>query len=196
MTSMSTNNTITDRYNKLTLRQLIIMFVLLWSGVSSNALADTNRGYELKAAFLYNFARFTSWPENGLGDNNTFLLCMGGKSPFGDALSTINGKHVHGKELISIEIGSANDVAQCDMLFIGETDQGTLADFLEQSITNNILTVAEAPGFAKQGGMIELIEADRKIRFDINIRTARKAGLDISSRLLKLAREIYGVEDL
>jgi hypothetical protein len=145
--------------------------------------------YQIKAAFIYNFARFTDWPSTAFSASDSpMIIGVLGKNVFGDDLAnTVNGKTINGHPLKFKHFDSVTDAAHCQVLFISAPGKGDLPKILQQLQGTNILTISETDGFIEAGGMINLEIVDQKVRFEINNETAKKAGLNISSKLLSLA---------
>ena len=153
------------------------------------AAAETSREYLIKAAFLYNFAKFTEWPAGSFPDSAAPLdVCVFGEDPFGGALESIAGKTIRGRRVAVHRVASIEAGAACHLLFISASEATRLAGILESLRGRPVLTIAEMPGFARSGGIINLkTNPDDRIRFEINIGIARRVGLRLSSKLLKLA---------
>jgi hypothetical protein len=145
--------------------------------------------YQIKAAFIYNFARFTDWPAGAFaGANSPMTLGVLGKNVFGDDLANaINGKTINGHPLQFKHFDSIPDATNCQVLFISASEKDDLSKILAQLHGTSILTISETDGFMEAGGMINLTIVDQKVRFEINNDAAKKAGLTISSKLLSLA---------
>jgi hypothetical protein len=145
--------------------------------------------YQLKAAFLFNFAKFVEWPPEAFtGSNSPMVICVLGPSPFGsDLAQTIQGKSVNGRPLNVQEVRSASEARKCHILFISAPEQKKLPEIFESLRGSSVLTVSETERFTEAGGMINFVSQDNKIRFQINDKAARSAGLKISSKLLSLA---------
>ncbi len=162
------------------------LLVLLLPG---NSLADNaaQEEYQIKAAFLYNFARFTNWP---LSDSGTFRLCILGSDPFNGYVDSLRDKPVHDQPLVVARIKQVSEAEHCQLLFISKS----LSDQVEEIITalgrQPALTVSDIDNFIGRGGIIGFLVADNKIRFEINITEASKTGLSISSKLLSLATTV------
>jgi hypothetical protein len=146
--------------------------------------------YEVKAAFLYNFAKFVEWPtDTGLPAGSSLELCVLGEDPFGEALDrTVAGKVIDDRTLAARRLGSVQDVPGCAILFVGASEGRRLAEVLGHLRGRPVLTVSDADGFAEAGGMIGLFIENSRVRFAINVGAAASAHLTISSRLLSLAR--------
>ena len=144
--------------------------------------------YAVKAAYLYNFAKFVEWPPGAFSKNDApLVICIAGDNPFGDTLTVISNKTVdnHPVEVRNTSVMASFD--RCHIIFISRAEQGRFKTVLAKLARLPILTVSDISGFAQFGGMIELFEAEQRIRFNININAARQANLRLSSQLLKLA---------
>ena len=170
----------------------LTVLALLLGGTTSTLGGEVGtREYQLKAAFLYNFAKFVEWPGQTSADNgNGFVLCLLGKDPFGTALDTIEGKLVKGRPIQILAIAGGQSVSDCDMAFVGADDARRVSELLEPMQGLAILTIGEAENFTERGGMIRLLIESNKVRFDINNQAANDHGLRISSQLLKLAKHV------
>ena len=158
---------------------------------NTNAEQISSREYMIKAAFLYNFAKFIEWPPKTFEDSKSPVrLCVLGKNPFGIALESIEGKTIHGRKLIIEQLNSTKEIKICHMLFISESEKKQLDYILNNIKDLNVLTIGDTENFARLGVIINLTMAKKKIRFKINLDAANRAGLKISSKLLKLANII------
>ena len=152
--------------------------------------AQPSREYVVKAAFLYNFTKFVDWPLEAFPDPEQVELCVLGENPFDSALASMVGKSVRGRKVSVSQIGRVEDGLGCQLVFVSPSERERLAEILTFSSAQNWLTVSDIEGFAQRGGVIGLITVDNKVRFEINLTAARRAGLNISSSLLKLAKVI------
>lgn len=144
----------------------------------------SSREYEIKAAYLYNFIKYVDWPTT----KDTITIGVLGGNPFGEALAPLNGKMAKGKRIIVKELGSAREAQNCQMIFVSSSEKQRLQEIFENSKSAHVLTVGEMQGFAQGGGIINFIEENNKVRFEINEEAAHRTGLTISSELLKLAK--------
>ncbi len=176
-------------FNK-TIKIFISALFFLTSIVSSGNAADDLVGeYLVKAAFLYNFAKFVEWPDDAFTDSSSPIkLCILGDDPFGVAIESIRGKTVRGRKLIIKFISRAANLESCHILFVSTSEKDKL-ELVFQHIKNlNVLTVGDAPHFTSCGGIINLFKVKTRVKFEINIDAAKAAELKISSKLLKLAK--------
>lgn len=153
-----------------------------------SAWADNLAEYRLKAAFLYNFVSFTEWSA-GLG--NTLNLCVYGPDPFGADLDKLQGRSVAGRSLAVRRTNSVDALVNCQVVFITRPVIGNLPRVLDQLSGKPVLTVADTPGAARQGVAINMGMEQNKILFEVNLGAAHDNGLALSSKLLRLAKEIY-----
>ncbi|MFV1972985.1 MAG: YfiR family protein [Thiohalobacterales bacterium] len=142
--------------------------------------------YRIKAAFLYNFTRFVNWPAD-IAQPDRFTICILGADPFGEAIDSLAGKAINGKQMDILRLPGSHVPGECRVVYISNSESGHLDSILAPLGARPVLTVSDSPAFAEQGGIIRLKLVDMKVRFDINIDAARRAGLNISSKLLSLA---------
>lgn len=175
----------------MTLKFAIALFAL-WSVTAGSASADDKDIHEdeVKAAFVYNFAKFVEWPAGKV--NDAINLCILGDSPLGfSALKTIDGRNVQDKPLVTKLLNKADELKDCHIVFIAASEHPKIQQRLKAAHQQHALTVSDMAGFAEAGGIIGLVKTDERIRFEINLLAAKDAGLMISSRLLSLALAIY-----
>lgn len=162
------------------------------------ALAEerTSDEYQVKAAYLLNFAKFVEWPPGVFSSPDApITLCVLGKSPFGSMLDAIQGKIVNGRKvLVSLSMDVQN-VKACHLLFIGASEEASLPFILKELKNTKILVTGDMQRFAQRGGVIGFVIRDMKIGFEINVDAARRSGITISSRLLSLARVVHDSPD-
>jgi hypothetical protein len=174
--------------------RLRVLAVVLLISAGSGAYAQGNEEYQVKAAFLFHFVQLVDWPSEALvNDEKSLTLCTFGKDPFGGALeTTLQGKSIGARALRIRHLKQVQEVQGCQLLFVGGNERKADASLLAGLKDQAILTVGEGDDFAKQGGMIGFCMENNKVRFDINVDTAVRAKLKISSRLLQLARSVIG----
>ena len=147
--------------------------------------------YQVKAAFLYNFAKFTEWPDEVLpGEEEPMVIGVLGEDPFGDTLDeTVLGKTVKGRHLRVRRVERISDgLRKCHIVFVSSSETTRLHELFEILRGAPVLLVGDTDGFARAGGMINFVLIQNRIRFEINVDAAEKVGLELSSRLLKLAK--------
>jgi len=154
----------------------------------SKVCAEKRSPYEIKAAGLYNFARFVQWPSEVFPDTGgSVIIGILGEDPFDDILKrTIKGKTVKGRKLSIRHFGEVDSIDSCHILFIGP-DRLDLERIFARTRGMKLLTVGETEGFASKGGMIGFVIRDNKIRCEINTNAVERSDLKISPKLLKVA---------
>lgn len=231
MRQTETNKTIGSRTNQKLIATFVGLFVvcafcnllvpqtmsqptsLAAVGLSKNA---TEVEYEVKAAFIYNFIKFTEWPtEKQESQDSSHQMTIGilGDNPFGSTFNPIIGKEAHGQKIALVEIPGFHEfyskyqnkdkafaayltqyqemIEACDVLFICESEKDHIDELLSYLSGKMILTISDLSGFAKKGGIIGFVKDNNKVRFEINLEAARKEGIKIRAQLLKLAKELY-----
>ncbi len=149
--------------------------------------------YQVKAAFLYNFAKFVEWPPGTFKtDKDPIRICVLGQDPFGPTLdNAVNGRKVLGRAFVIMPISDAAHASECQELFVSSSERRHLRSILANLRTAAVLTVGETEGFAAQGGMVNFKLEDGRVRLEINVDAAEEAKLRISSKVLNLS-EIVG----
>ncbi len=153
------------------------------------AQADATREYQIKAAFLLNFATFVSWLPEAFPDSEApFVIGVLGDDPFGAILDqVVEGERILDREAVVERYADVEEVDGCHILFISSSEGDDLDRIFAVLAGRSILTVGETPGFADQSGVIRFVLVDNRLRFQINPAAAEAAGLTISSKLLQLA---------
>src|ERR1700683_3314435 len=164
--------------------------------LAAGAQAQPATEYQVKAAFLFNFARFVEWPADAFPSVDSALqICVLGQDPFGrDFEQVIVDKTVNGHR---IEIAHPEGVPQartCQILFIGASEKVRLSSILQGLKGASVLIVGATPGFAALGGAINFVIDEGRVRFEINLKAAELAHLKISARLLTVAKVVLNGE--
>jgi len=168
----------------------VSILVLVLSCQHASAQTSTLREYEIKAAFLYQFANYTEWPPAALGDKDApFILGIYGENPFSDILNGFTNKFVHDRPIRIKKCSRLDEAKNCHLLFISSSEKSNLPAILADLKTRSILTVADSASFLDLGGIINLITANNKVGFEINVAAAEEAKLKISSQVLGLAKK-------
>jgi hypothetical protein len=169
-------------------------FALLFSAVLTGATALQAQSkvateYEIKAAFLYNFAKFVDWPPSAFNDPKQPMgICVYGRDLFGHALEDILlGKSIGDHPVLLGRAKQVSDLAGCQIIFLTASETPRLPEIIAFQGSRNVLIVGESEGFAAAGGTIQFVLDQNRVRFVINPDAAERAGLKISSKLLALA---------
>ncbi len=166
--------------------------------VAITAAAQSPRApeYEVKAAFLYNFAKFVEWPANAFAQPSAPLrICVLGRNPFGASLTSIvQGKSISGRPLESSQMQAPAETRPCHILFISRSDPDALRQALDTIGDLPVLTVSESDDFLRLGGMVNFVLEQDQVRFEVNLRAAERHRLKLSSKLLAVARVVKSGE--
>lgn len=171
----------------------IVAHMAMITHVSAYPLSASGHSeYEVKAAYLYNFGRFVAWPRDVPADHAPeFTICVLGRDPFGPALdTTISGEKIGGRSVVASRISEIEKASTCRVLFISSSESKRLKEVLAGLGRRSILTVSDMPEFVQQGGMVQFVLAEERVRFEINKAAAQQAGLSLSSELLKVAVKV------
>lgn len=154
--------------------------------LSAAAVAQTMPGHLVKAAFVFNFARFTEWPS--LAPGGRLEACVFGDDSLAAALAaTTRGQQIAGRAIEVSQPPGTAAWAACHLLFVADGRAREFVQALPAIRTQPVLTISDGNDFARLGGIIELFLEDGRMRFAINTTAADRAGLRLSSRLLGLA---------
>ncbi len=147
------------------------------------------RAAAVKAAFVYNFAKFTEWPPGTFGSQTTPIeLCFYDNSLAPAALAQLREKRIGARIVVIRQFEDIPPSGVCHVVYIGGQVDGTkLRDIIQYGEKSHVLTVSDAPRFAEEGGHIGLYSADNRLRFRINLEAARSSHISLSARLLQLA---------
>jgi hypothetical protein len=168
------------------------VFILATIFCAARVYCDENRrpaAHEIKAAYIYNFAKFVEWPNARFQKaGESIHVCVFGDDPIGPSLEAIEGKTAGNKKVSIKQITSLQNVRGCEILFISNSEEAYLAKILKVISGSPILTIGDTEGFAEQGVIINFYLKNRTVRFEINPKAAIRAGLRISSNLLRIAK--------
>ncbi len=172
---------------------LLITFVLVARPAEIKAVSDSDVSaeYIVKAAFLFKFINFVSWPEDAFSSSSDIRLCIIGWNPFGETIFVFDGKKVAGRTLRIEIIDSLKETKECHILYVSPSMMSRAGEIIKSVADRPVLTVGDTEGFAERGGIINLLKISNRIKFEINRTAAEKAGLHISSKLLNLAVKVY-----
>lgn len=154
------------------------------------SIARAESADQVKAAFLFNFARYVEWPQSSFAsDSDPLRLCVLGRAELQAVVEqTVSGRSVGNRPVEVSSVADLEATARCHLLFVGAGAGASAAAVSQKLGTAAVFTIADQPGFAAGGGIANFIQVDQKIRFEINPGAAKRAGLRISSSLLRLAK--------
>ncbi len=170
------------------LRPSAATILLLLAGMLT-AGAQVTREYDLKAAFLFNFAQFVEWPATAFGSSDApFTIGVLGADPFGTALDdVVRNEKVNGRQLIVLRYRSVEEIKGCQILFISESESPNAEQVVMALKGRNVLTVGDTDKIASSGGVIRFFPEKNRLRLRINVNAAKREKLTISSKLLRAA---------
>ena len=150
--------------------------------------------YEVKAAWLLNFARFVDWPTNTFESPETpIVVGIAGKDPFGRLVEkAFKEKTVKGRSLIVKRLTADHELSRCHILFVSAAERRRFRDICGKIRAMPVLTVGETDGFLDEGGSINFVLKEKSVRFEINLQAAQAAGLKLEANLLKVAISVRG----
>jgi YfiR/HmsC-like len=175
---------------------IVALLALGFLGASRVAAQPAPSEYQVKAAYLLNFARFVEWPADVLAPGAPLNVTIVGRDPFGGALDEVlHGKSANGHP-IRVHYQHWDNILTGDQIvFVGTSEESHLPQILLFLGHSSVLTVSDIDRFSLKGGIIELRMVGNRVRFDINRATAAKSKLFVSSRLLQLARALVESDD-
>lgn len=170
-------------------RLTLVVGLVLFS--SALPLFAQSKEYQLKAAFLYNFAKFVEWPERRfVNPQSPFVIGVLGENPFGDSLEkAVRGRRVSGRRIVVKQFRGMNSAHEAHLLFVGVSSQEQWHQ-QQRALGKGVLVVGETEWFANHGGTISFLLRGDKLRFRINMKSATAEGLKVSSQLQKLAVDV------
>lgn len=166
----------------------LLWLVLPWAATTAGAASE----YAVKAAFIHNIAKFVEWPKPAAGGDR-LRMCLLGENPFGEEIAVLRGKPVGRMAWEVLPVG-LEEIRACQVLFIPDSMQHQIGQIRRRINGNAVLTVGDTRGYAERGVMINFYLEDNKVRFEINREVAQRAGLRISSQLLRLGRIVTETE--
>lgn len=166
------------------------LWVLSLAGLLSLATVARSQDlpeYRLKAAFVYNFIVYTEWPA---ATGSTLNLCIHGTDPFGADIDGLQGKVAAGRQIVVHRKAAGEPLKDCQVVFVATSAIEALPRVLDSLKRRPVLTVADSSGAMRHGVVLNMNMVQGKVTFEANLQAAREAGLDLSSKLLRLATEV------
>ena len=163
--------------------------------------AEVHREYKIKAIYLYNFAKFTEWP---MDNNAPVVIGVIGENPFTEALNPAEMGKIKNRD-VAIRLfksfeeikerGNKESLRQCHLLFVSSSEEKDRDKILKAIEGSSVLSVAEMDGFLEAGGIIRFVVKDQKVAFELNLIALEKAGLTISSKIIRIANRVIDTEE-
>jgi hypothetical protein len=167
------------------------MALLLFAVRSAGAQVPRSE-YEVKAAYLLNFARYAEWPVAAPADPaDDFVICVLGRDPFGAVLErTVAGRRVLGRPVRVLRPGSRAEARLCQLAFIAGDPRAEVEPWLAEMRGRAVLTIGDGPAFTEAGGAIAFVPVAQTVRFEVNRNALEQAGVRLSSRVMALATRV------
>jgi len=185
MLAISKKNIMVKNGFRMHLSRIVLYLVL--SFLSLPLLANTNVEYPVKAGFIYNFIAFTDWPTQ----TDAINFCIHGKDFFQDSIDLLQHKTSNKGKIRVLRLDNETELEKCQAVFISRNVIESLSNILKRLKHKPILTIADSPDAASQGVMINMKVKNEQIVFEINLASTKASGLQISSKVLSLAVQIY-----
>jgi len=182
--------TVLRHYLCVCLCLLLALWVAISGGLVARAESPAPTMHQVQAAFLFNFAKFVTWPDDAFQrSENALIIGVLGEDPFGAVLEeTVRDKTVMGKKLAVKRFVRIQDAVKSHILFLSSSEESQLPQILKGLERATVLTVSDMEQFAERGGMVAFTVEDQKVRFNVNVDAVERAGLKMGSQLLKLAK--------
>lgn len=174
---------------------LVFSFICSFLTYRAETADPPDLEYRIKAAFLFNFAKFVDWPNHDASSTGpkAFTLCISGDNPFGDLLDTVSvTTAIKGKKVIIKYLEQPCSPEKCNIMYVGDTKPAQIKETLKCLGSDPILTVGESSNFNDLGGIIRFYLDNDRVKFEINREAAENRNLMISSQLLRLAKITRG----
>lgn len=157
--------------------------------LSFQAIGQTSE-YRLKAAFIYNFLPYIEWPaEDFPAANSPLIIGIMGTDPFGKEIDdTFRDKRINNRDVVIRRFKSADKIMPCHVLFVSRSERDRVDEVLRAVHGKSVFSISDIEGFAQAGGTLQFFLEGNKLRFEINPNAAKRARLQVSSKLLRLAK--------
>jgi hypothetical protein len=172
------------------IRQVGLPLALAWLLFAPSRATAQFDDRQVKAAFVLNFLKFVTWPAAPAAPDSPIEVVVLGADDLARALAQAStGQQIAGRAVVVRSIRKTGDIGDSPhLLFIGASERDRLPVLLRQLEGRPVLTVGDAAGYGTAGVVLNFYTSDSRIRFEANTTAAARAGLQISSHLLRLAR--------
>jgi hypothetical protein len=171
------------------LRRCLPWLALGLAAWASPAVAQVDER-ALKTAYLFNFIQFTQWP---VPPEEPFQLCVLGNTPLDEQLAGLEGKQVlNGLHIHLSHVAARDPLGGCHALYLDDSQRALAGEAITRLAGAPVLTITDSDGLADRGVMIEIHKRDQRLGFEVNLKVARRANLNFSARMLKLASYVAG----
>ena len=170
-------------------RRFALLFGFLTLACAANAQSPEDR---LKAAFVYNFVKFITWPGAAFASQTQITLCVVGKGGgIEEAFAPLAGRAAQGKSVMLRMGVDGNTLQGCELAYIAQSERSRMSGVLQGLAGSSVLTVSDVENFAMSGGMIGLLNEGNKVVFEVNLDEMNKANLKVNAQLLKVAKAVH-----
>ena len=173
------------------MEKILIWFIVLFSLLSFSTVQqpEVSQEYQVKAAFLFNFAQFVEWPADAFSEaQSPLVIGVLGEDPFGTLLEeTVSGEKSNGHPLVVAHFKTVEEAKNCHILFVNLPREKKQAAILSSLKGSGVLTVSDGESFTKDGGMVRFTTEKNRVHLKINLTAVKEDNLSISSKLLRLA---------
>jgi hypothetical protein len=168
-----------------------LLFLLQLPGSAAGQELETGNPNKVEAAFLRNFARYVTWPADAFADNRSpWRICILGSDPFGEVLEkTFKGRTEQGRPFEIFRAETLDELPPCQIIFVAYKDAAKRRAALAGLKNRPVLTVGDAPGFLREGGIIRFQVSDR-VEMGVNLDQARSVSLKIQTKMLEVTHEV------
>jgi hypothetical protein len=168
----------------------IFFLMILWFALAVGTDgAETPQEFKVKASYLLNIPMFADWPAATAG-HQSFKVCIIGETPLHDVLETMRERKIKNRPVSLVTVQEIAQSDGCQVLFIAASERYRLQRLLPEAHRHGIMTISDIRDFTKHGGMVSLLSINNKITYDLNLVSARSAGISFSSQILKLANDV------
>lgn len=174
------------------LRRLAMLAALLSLSTAAVYGEEVSKEYQIKAAFVYNFTKFISWPAQSFAaaDSPIVIGVLCQTAIAAELETTVKNRKVNGRAIAVLRMNGPEQAGSTNLVFVCASEDAQFATVRKAIANSPVLTVGESASFAQQGGMINFVLEGDKVRFEINADSAENAGLKISAQLQKLALSV------
>jgi len=178
---------------KLCLDRFLLIIIFAFTMTVSRSVFSAGSDYKVKAAYLYQFTKFTQWPDGlFLNAETPIRICVLGRNPFGSSLDNFSSRTSQNRGLLIEYLPSLQSITSCHVVFISRSEEKRLTQILQRIENSPVLTVSDMEGFVYRGGIIGFVPKRRKVGIEINVSASRAAGAKLSSKLLEVATLVQG----
>ena len=175
------------------IRAAVALALLLTMAGGTRAAAQDPLELKVKAAFLFNFAKFTTWPASKVknADTTLYLCVQGDDAPLAKVLQdTVRGRNVGSHPIDVLQAPRSEDLQRCHVVYLSPSNDGRIAQELAALASHGVLTVHEGSE-AQLGGVIRFLLSDSgRVRFEVNVTAASREQLALSSKLLEVSQVV------